>query len=417
MFKTLIFSIGVIFIGLVLNSCDNKNCPNGPDNDETIKVGVLLGFIGTGTQNALETQSALNICLEDLRAYIQRNGIDAEIELYYEDTQSDTNTAKIKAQTLIDKGVRLIIGPYTSAESKVVKRIADEKNVLVVSHSAVSTSLAIPNDNLLRFVPSDTYQAEAMNAMFQYDGIMAIIPVVRNDLWSNSLVQATVSKFTINGGVTLTPQSFEPGTTDFSSVIAGVKSAIADGKAQYGIDKIAIYLISYADGTDFLAALSDAGLTEYVRIYGASAFAQSTALLVNPKALEMAYNSYLQCPVFGFDESAQNIYEPIQTRIKANIGVRASIYALAAYDILWTAVMTSLTQDEDQDFAEYKAHFIETANAYFGATGSTALDENGDRKHVYYDFWSIMKDRGNYIWEITAKYNTTDSYLKIYILI
>lgn len=414
MFKKLLFLCAILAISIVLNSCDYDKCPNGPYNEDIIKVGVLLGITGTGSQNAIETRAALDICLEDLTAYLERNGIDAEIKLYFEDTKSDTNEAKIKAQALIDKGVRLIIGPYTSAEAKVVKRIADAKNVLVVSHSAVSTSLAIPNDNFLRFVPSDTYQAEAINAMFQNDSIKAIIPVVRNDLWSNSLAQATVSKFTSNGGVILSPQSFEPGTTDFSSVIAGVKDAIAVGKAQYGIYNYAIYLISYADGTDFLAALKDAGLTEYVQIYGASAFAQSTTLLANPKALEMAMASSLECPVFGFDESAANIYEPIQTRIKANIGTRASIYSIAAYDILWTAVMASLTQDKDQNFAEYKAHFIETAAGYFGATGRTELDANGDRRHVYYDFWSIMNDRGNYFWNLTAKYNTSDQTLKFY---
>jgi len=414
MLKKVLILCAIFTVSLILNSCGRDKCPNASHNEGTIKIGVLLGITGTGSQNAIETRAALDVCLENLQAYMERNGITAEIKLYYEDTQSDTNIAKIKAQSLIDKGIRLIIGPYTSAEAKVVKRIADAKNVLVVSHSAVSTSLAIPNDNFLRFAPSDTYQAEAINAMFQNDSIKAIIPVVRNDLWSNSLVQATVSKFTINGGVALSQQTFEPGTTDFSAVIVGVKDAITTGKAQYGIDKIAIYLISYADGTDFLAALSDAGLTENVKIYGASAFAQSTVLLANPKAVEMANNSNLQCPVFGFDESAESIYEPIQTRIKANIGSRASIYALAAYDILWTAVMASLTEDEDQNFAAYKAHFIETAAGYFGATGRTELDENGDRRHVYYDFWAIKNENGAYSWWISAKYNTTDFSLRKY---
>ena len=156
-----------------------------------ITVGVLLGFSGTGSQNAIETKAALDICLEDVNAYVQRNGLDATVELYYEDTKSDTTEAKIKAQTLIDKGVSVIIGPYTSSEAKAVKSIVDASKVLLVSHSAVSTALAIPSDNLLRFVPCDTYQAEAMNVMFLSDSIKAIIPVVRNDLWSNSLIEAT----------------------------------------------------------------------------------------------------------------------------------------------------------------------------------------------------------------------------------
>jgi len=313
---------------------------------------------------------------------------------------------------LIDKGVRLIIGPYTSAETKAVKAIADAKNVLLVSHSAVSTSLAIPNDNLLRFVPSDFYQAEAMNAMLMSDTIRAIIPVVRNDLWSNSLIAATGSVFVANGGVSLPVHSFAPGTTDFSSLVASVKMAIETASATYDFHEMAIYLISYADGTDFLEALSLAGIPAGIRIYGASAFAQSTALIANTNAAAFATNVNLQCPVFGFDEAAANIYEPIQSRIQSAIGSKASIYALAAYDVLWTTVLASLTQQNDPGFAAFKAHFIETAGDYYGATGRTELDGNGDRKHVFYDFWAVRNENGFDAWKLSAKYNTSGQLLQ-----
>ena len=117
-----------------------------------IKIGVMLGFSGTGSQNAIETKAALDICLEDVNAYFQRNGLEAMVELYYEDTKSDTTEARMKALNLIEKGVSIIIGPYTSSEAKAVMSIVNESDVLLVSHSAVSTALAIPDDNLLRFV-------------------------------------------------------------------------------------------------------------------------------------------------------------------------------------------------------------------------------------------------------------------------
>ena len=401
-----ILFICVIF--MLASSCRHDDS----DASKSIKVGVLLGFTGTGSQNAVETRAALDICLEDVTAYIRRNGVDASVELYYEDTKSDTTEAKGKAQLLIDKGVCLIIGPYTSSEARAVKTIVDKKSVLLVSHSAVSTSLAIPDDNFLRFVPCDTYQAEAVNAMFSADSLRAIIPVVRNDLWSNSLDVATVHNFESNGGAIISAQSFEPGTTDFSSVITGVKQGIGMGTNQYGPGKVGIYLISYGDGTGFLEALSKAGLDKDVRIYGASAFAQSNTLTANAAAAEFAADSRFQCPVFGFDEAASNIYEPILTRIAAVIGTRASIYALAAYDILWTTVLTSLTQQSNPDFAAFKAHFIETAGEYYGATGRTELDVNGDRKDVYYDFWAIGKVNGIYSWQRSARYNTTDHSLR-----
>jgi branched-chain amino acid transport system substrate-binding protein len=386
-----------------------------PENQvpsKTIKIGVLLGFTGTGSQNAIETKAALDIGLQDANDYILRNGIDATVELYFEDTKSDTTEAKVKAQLLIDKGVSLIIGPYTSAEARAVKAIADAKNILLVTHSAVSTSLAIAGDNLLRFAPSDSYQAEALNAMLTADTIKAIIPVVRNDLWSNSLIAATTSGFELNGGTVISKQTFEPGTVDFSTIIAAVKSGLDQGEQRYGAGRTAIYLISYGDGTGFIEALSQSGLTKAVRIYGASAFAQSTLLTANAAAAGFAQKCLLQCPVFGFDEAASNIYEPLQARITGTIGYNASIYALAAYDILRTAVIARLTQESDPEFATFKAHFIETAASYYGATGRTELNEYGDRKHVTYDFWTVNYANSKYIWQLSAKYNTTDQTLR-----
>ena len=85
---------------------------------------------------------------------------------------------------------------------------------------------------------------------------------------------------------------------------------------------------------------------------------------------------------------------------------------MAAYDILWTAFLTSITQEAESEFAAFKAHFIETANTRFGATGRTELDDNGDRKHVFYDFWTIDENPANtFKWKISAKYSTTSKML------
>ncbi|MFO7722920.1 MAG: ABC transporter substrate-binding protein [Bacteroidales bacterium] len=411
--KTISFILAFLMIAMasliiVSSSCKKEDSTS----EETLKIGVLLGFSGVGSQNAVETKAALEICLEDIADYIDRNDLDIDVELLIEDTQSDTTLAKTKMQSLVDRGARLIIGPYTSTEALAIKSIADNGNVLLVSHSAVSTALAIPGDNFLRFAPSDQYQAEALNAMLESDSIKGIVAVVRNDLWSNSLMEAVDDVYTANGGNVISFIPFEPETTDFSAVVNDVKSALATGVAAYGADKTGLYFVSYGDGTELLNALSNGGLATQHKIYGASAYAQNATLTSDPVAAAFARDGEMQCPVFGFDESAANTYEPIQQRLENVIGTKASIYALAAYDILWTAFLTSITQNPDSEFDAFKSHFIEIANSRFGATGRTELDENGDRKHVFYDFWTVEEETTNtYKWVISAKYSTTSKML------
>jgi branched-chain amino acid transport system substrate-binding protein len=36
------------------------------------------------------------------------------------------------------------------------------------------------------------------------------------------------------------------------------------------------------------------------------------------------------------------------------------------------------------------------SDTYFGVTGWTKLDENGDRVHWDYDIWAISENNGNY---------------------
>ena len=380
-----------------------------------IKVGVLLGFSGVGSQNATETQAALEVGLDNIRALIRQNWLDVTIELVYKDTESDPDLALNHAQALIDEGVRLIIGPYTSAEAMAVKELADQHDVLVVSHSAVSTALAIPNDNLLRFVPSDHYQAEALQAMMAADGLEAMVAVVRNDLWSNSLMEAVSEVFLSHGGEIIAQLPFEPDTEQFGALAQEVVNEMATGAAIYGEEHTGLYLISFADGTPILEAVSAAGLSVGHKLYGASAYAQNASLPANASAASFAAETGIKVPVFGLDESAANIYEPIQARIKEMIGTEANIYALAAYDILKTAFLAHITQDPGVAFEEFKKHFIHTASSYFGATGHTELDENGDRMNVYYDFWTIIETaEGEYQWHLAAKYNTSTGLLSLY---
>lgn len=108
----------------------------------------------------------------------------------------------------------------------------------------------------------------------------------------------------------------------------------------------------------------------------------------------------LQCPVFRFDESASNIYHPLLDQIERMTGKKPGIYSLAAYDILQTTVLTSLAEDPDRGFASFKARFIQTAADYFGATGNTLLDANGDRKI----FFTIFGQSGSTTKPISGNY-------------
>ena len=73
--------------------------------------------------------------------------------------------------------------------------IADAHNILVISQGSTASSLAIPGDNILRFCPNDTREAEALVALLQHDGIRAIVPLWRNDAGNNGLHDSVQIRF------------------------------------------------------------------------------------------------------------------------------------------------------------------------------------------------------------------------------
>ena len=52
-------------------------------------------------------------------------------------------------------GVRIIVGPQSSSEVAAIQPLANAEGVLVVSQGSTASSLAMPNDNVFRFVPND----------------------------------------------------------------------------------------------------------------------------------------------------------------------------------------------------------------------------------------------------------------------
>ena len=73
--------------------------------------------------------------------------------------------------------MRVVIGPVCSAEVETIKAYAEENGILLVSPSSVVPSLAIPDDNVFRFCPDATHQAEAIARLMWEDGVRVVIPL------------------------------------------------------------------------------------------------------------------------------------------------------------------------------------------------------------------------------------------------
>jgi hypothetical protein len=66
------------------------------------------------------------------------------------------------------------------------------------------------------------------------------------------------------------------------------------------------------------------------------------------------------------------------------------------------------------DYNEFKDKFKSKANSYSGATSSTELNYNGDRKYGSFDFWAVKNPGGSPQWVQYAYYDGISGIITYY---
>ena len=120
---------------------------------QRVKIGVLVSLTGSWSSLGKNTVAALRIAAADLEN-IRPQYRPARFRFLVRDTQLDPEKALDAIRDLDQRGVRIVIGPQSSAEVAKIKPYADAHNILVISQGSTASSLAIPGDNIFRFCPN-----------------------------------------------------------------------------------------------------------------------------------------------------------------------------------------------------------------------------------------------------------------------
>ena len=180
-------------------------------------IGALLPLTGTSSSTGEEAEASLRLAVDDVNNQFAKAGLPTRVGLIIEDTKTDPAVAVEKLEDLASKGIRIVIGPSTSAAVAAVKEYADENDILIVSSSSTAPSLAIPNDNVIRFVPDDTHQAEILAKQMWDEGKRVVIPIWRTDVFGNNLQSALKESFESLGGKMLDGVGYDPPVGNFAA--------------------------------------------------------------------------------------------------------------------------------------------------------------------------------------------------------
>jgi branched-chain amino acid transport system substrate-binding protein len=370
-----------------------------------VKIGVLASLTGSWSSLGKNTVAALKIAAADLKN-IRPQYRPPRYRFLVRDTQLDPTRALEAIRDLHERGVRIIIGPQSSAEVAMIKPFADAHNILVISQGSTASSLAIPGDNIFRFCPNDTREAEAIVALLRHDGIRAIVPLWRNDAGNNGLHDSVQIRFQAFGGTVTRGFRYEPTTTDFSAATNSVASQIASLIAG-GINPsaVAVYLAAFDEVVDIFHSAQANPTLSNTMWYGSDGVALSAALTSDSSAAAFASSAGYPNPIFGLPDALRGRWQPVADAIEARTGITPDAFALSAYDALFVVQLALVHAKPQKNFGNFKAAFVDEAGHYKGVTGPTALDPAGDRENGDFDFWAVRLRNGSYTWVRVGTYN------------
>lgn len=185
--------------------------------EKPLKVGVLMAFSGGSSSMGYGTMKGIQLAKKQLGAN--------NIELVQADSKCDPNDARTAAQNLIDEGVVAIIGDGCSSASVAVLPMANNSKTVMVSPSASSTALSIPNDYFFRVIPPDNYQGEFMAEKIRNKGYQNVAVMYTNEPYGANMSRVFQEKFENLGGTVVATAYSEPDVIDLTVQMQKIKDA------------------------------------------------------------------------------------------------------------------------------------------------------------------------------------------------
>ncbi|MEM0021579.1 MAG: ABC transporter substrate-binding protein [Fervidicoccaceae archaeon] len=369
----------------------------------TIALGGLFPLSGDlqtfGQQNSL----ALQLAASDINAFLNSSGLPYQVKVFIEDTQTNPNVALQKLQSLYAQGVKFIVGPMASSEVKNIMGFANSNHIIIFSPSSTSPALAIPNDFIFRLVVDDRMQGEALAQLAKYYGLKHVVIVWRGDDWGDNLANSTIANMALLGIDAITGPRYSVQASDYTSEVNQLANTVSSLIGKYGESSVGVVLISFEEGVQFIDQASQYQSLSSVRWIGTDGIAKSGKLISDPVAASFAVKTNFTATIAGTLPNPK--YENLTARFIQSLGTEPISYAYNTYDIAWILTLSIITAG---DYSPDKVIKIlpTIASNYYGVTGWTQLNANGDRAYANYFIYAVDSQQGQYVWSYKGMYDT-----------
>ncbi|MCX6278449.1 MAG: ABC transporter substrate-binding protein [Bacteroidetes bacterium] len=398
----------LVIMGFLLTlafSCKKSEDP-APSGIQTVNFGALLDLTVYNPENGLATKAAIQFALDDLNSYAATAGRNVKFTCSFADTKMDTNEAKNLMKSMYSQGTSMFVAsPFSSSELKALTPFANQNPIAVINASSTAVGMNHAGSHIFRILTDDSFQSKALIRAAVTEGVKAIIPVVRNDIWGNSLLQGFSTGFSAEGGYIYPGAAYDPSETSFTSLANTINLQVAQAIAAYGANNVAVLALTYGEITGIMTSAIPFEALGLVKWYGCDGNAQLKTVISENTLAAFALKTNFMSPMIGIGTA---FYTPVfaellSSKIALLTGVVPGAFALSAYDATYIMGLAFLNVGS-ADMGRITEMIPLVCNSYAQMGISRRLNANNDLSQADYIFWKALSGQDGYYWDQFATY-------------
>lgn len=322
--KFLCMMMAVLMV-LAMAACGGEPANNGgndtPDTT-TVKIGGIGPLTGAYANYGLSEKNGAELAVKEIN---EAGGIAGkQIELSYQDSQGESESAVNAYGKLMDWGMEVSLGCVLSGENASVVAAARDDDVLLITPSGSVDKCIDGNDKAFRVCFYNSYQGAAAAQYIKDNNMVDTVGILYqsdND-YSVGLYNAFVAKCGELGITIAETQTFTSSTnTDFSTQVSALVSS--------GVKLVFIPL--YAEEASTFLTQAHGKFADDVYFFGADGLDGILGKVEQDTSLA---NNVLMLTPFAADNPAENVQSFVKKYQEA-YGATPDQFAADAYDAIY----------------------------------------------------------------------------------
>ncbi len=322
--KFLCMMMAVLMV-LAMAACGGEPANNGGNDTPdatTVKIGGIGPLTGAYANYGLSEKNGAELAVKEIN---EAGGIAGkQIELSYQDSQGESESAVNAYGKLMDWGMEVSLGCVLSGENASVVAAARDDDVLLITPSGSADKCIDGNDKAFRVCFYDSYQGAAAAQYIKENNIVDTVGVLyQSDVdYSVGLYNAFVDQCGELGITIAETQTFTSSTnTDFSTQVSALVSS--------GVKLVFIPL--YAEEASTFLTQAHGKFADDVYFFGADGLDGILGKVEQDTSLA---NNVLMLTPFAADNPAENVQSFVKKYQEA-YGATPDQFAADAYDAIY----------------------------------------------------------------------------------